>query len=325
METKKFIGLIMVVFVLFILNNILLAQDTYDEKSEMLDLKLELLDSKIELLESKLKVWENKPQELDMALKDIEAQVYSLNLDPGYMNYKFNQLDSLIKANNYNLYKTEKVKLKPFRYDTVSIKPYRYVISMNPLNLSTGTLELNFEKVINYKNTIDISASFTYATDYGISNIYLKNQQLDYYNMEIGSYMPYNAKNITDFGTSLEFRNYLLAKINPKQIAPKGLYAAPQLKYRRAFLFGIDRQYNEEEDEWFEEEVKRCLNIFTGGVIIGLRLSFIKVLCIDGYIGGIIRLAKYDDEDSFTKYKNIKNIDYSGVMPTAGIKIGILK
>lgn len=321
----KITGLTIIALMLSVLNYVLIGQDTYDEKSEMLDLKLELLDSKIELLESKLKVWENKPQELDMALRDIEEQVYSLNFNPGYINYKFNQLDSLLEANNHIPFKDEKVKLKPFRYDTVSIKPYRYVISMNPLNLSTGTIELNFEKVMNYKNTIDISASFTYATDYGISNVYLKNQHLDYYNMEMDSYMPYNAKNITGFGTSVEFRNYLLASINPKQIAPKGLYAAPQLKYRRAFLFGIDRQYNAEEDEWFEEEVKRSLNIFTGGVIIGLRLSFIKVLCIDGYIGGIIRLAKYDDEDSFTKYKNIKNIDYSGVMPTAGLKIGILK
>ncbi len=36
-------------------------------------------------------------------------------------------------------------------------------------------------------------------------------------------------------------------------------------------------------------------------------------------------LAKYDNEEGFTKYKSLANIDFSEVMPTAGISIGILK
>jgi len=38
-----------------------------------------------------------------------------------------------------------------------------------------------------------------------------------------------------------------------------------------------------------------------------------------------LRLSKYFRESHFTKYKKWNNIDYSGVLPTAGISIGILK
>ncbi len=62
-----------------------------------------------------------------------------------------------------------------------------------------------------------------------------------------------------------------------------------------------------------------------GGVIIGSKFTLAKVLCIDAYIGGGMRLSKYYNEKTFTKYKKWYNIDYSGILPTAGINIGILK
>jgi hypothetical protein len=67
------------------------------------------------------------------------------------------------------------------------------------------------------------------------------------------------------------------------------------------------------------------LNIFALGANIGWKFTFMKVLYIDIYVGGQIRLAKYDDEENFTRYKSLNNIDFSGVMPTAGLSIGILK
>ncbi len=71
--------------------------------------------------------------------------------------------------------------------------------------------------------------------------------------------------------------------------------------------------------------VKQRLNILSTGVIIGVRLPFKKVLFVDFYLGGHIKFSKYDKEAGLTKYKDWYNIDFSGVFPTAGIGIGILK
>jgi len=43
------------------------------------------------------------------------------------------------------------------------------------------------------------------------------------------------------------------------------------------------------------------------------------------YVGGALRLSKYDGDSKFTKYKQLRNIDFSGVMPNFGVKIGIVK
>jgi hypothetical protein len=91
-----------------------------------------------------------------------------------------------------------------------------------------------------------------------------------------------------------------------KQNAPAGLYAAPQLMYRRMWITGNYMEYEEEEEDWVEKEITRHLNVFAGGVILGAKLPFMKVLTVDVFIGGNIRLSKYNDEK---------------VLP--GIKIGI--
>ena len=118
-------------------------------------------------------------------------------------------------------------------------------------------------------------------------------------------------------------KNYLLTDLYKKQRSPVGLYAAPNLLFRRLWLSGMSEYFL--EDEWVEEEVTRLLNIFAVGAHIGWKFTFLKVLYIDMYAGGQIRLAKYDDEERFTRYKSLGNIDFSGVMPTAGLSIGILK
>ena len=130
-------------------------------------------------------------------------------------------------------------------------------------------------------------------------------------------------RNITGLGGCVKGKNYLFSKINPEKKAPLGLYAAPQLMYRRIWITG--NKLVLEDDEWVEKEITQYLNVFAGGVILGTKISFMKVLAVDLYVGGNIRLCKYDNESGFTKYKGSKNIDYSGITPTVGISVGILK
>lgn len=322
---KIYIQSVFVIALLFTCYNITIGQENYDDRSKMLDLKLKLLDSKIELLDSKMKVWEAKPEELDLVLYEMEGKIAALDFDPGYFNYKFYQLDSLIKIANYSVEKQNNRKFKKIKYDTLFIKPLKSAISLNPVRLYEGSFQISYERIISKKLSVDLSGIATYATNDGLSNTYMTNQKLEYYNDLVSSYVPLNARNISGYGGSLELKNYLLSGIHPKQNTPIGLYAGPQIIYRRAIISGMDNIYYEDEEEWREVEITRKLNIISAGVIIGYKVPLLKVLCIDGYLGGMIRLAKYDDEDEFTKYKKLGNIDYSGVLPTAGIKIGVLK
>jgi hypothetical protein len=106
------------------------------------------------------------------------------------------------------------------------------------------------------------------------------------------------------------------------------LYAAPQFLYRNMKITGYKRELEETDPGKFEmvdKQIVQHLNIYAGGAVIGMKIPLFKVLCVDIFAGGNIRLCEYTNEKGFTKYKDWFNIDFSGVSPVAGIAIGILK
>lgn len=315
------------------------AQDTTDQKIDMVDLKMNLAETKLDLLDSKIQLWEEKPALLEMQLQDIEDKIAQLSFSPEQFNNKFLLLDSLIKQQQFLLAEQSRImatipdkdaesesEMDPdYHADLFIIPPDKYVISVYPVRLFEGTLQLSVERVLNRGNAIELSAMATYATKDGLANYYISNQSLSYFNAEKNDYISYDSENISGFGGSLAWRNYLLPRSKPKFSAPKGLYVAPFVMYRRAILSGFDHVYNEEEDMTELVEVTQNLNIFSGGFSIGWQFVLWKAMTADVYVGGMLRLSKYDGESNFTKYKQLQNIDYSGIMPNFGVKIGIVK
>jgi hypothetical protein len=329
MKTYIKIALMLIISVL-LKSNGLLGQDSIDNKMKLLDLKLQLLDSKLELLDSKIKSWETghekfdgKLEEIDMAYRQLATKILMLDFDPADFNYKFYLLDSMMKSQKKSIAEQKIGSIVSFRYDTIRPKPFKSVISLNPVRIFEGTFQISYEKSINPRNSVDLSGLATYATDEGISRRFMLNQSLSYYNERTDTYDPYNSKNIYGFGTIIQWKNYLLASVNPRHKAPIGVYAATSLMYRRLWINGLETKFV--EDEFVTLDIIQKLNVFAGGVIIGSQISFIKTLSLDIYAGGVLRLSIYDNETSFTKYKKWDNIDFSGVLPAAGIKIGILK
>jgi len=290
---------------------------------QLIDMKLELLNSQIELFNSQLKVWEAKPEELEKKLSEIDYRIERLEFDPSYFNDKLREIEMLIMDYNSTEEKGMNRFLRPFRPDTLVPGIYKSAVSLNPVRLVEGTFHISYEYAITPKLGLGISGLATYATEEGISGYYMKRQSLDYFNEALQSSIPYSNKNIAGFGVELTLKNYLLTDLYKRQRSPVGLYASPDLLFRRLWLSGISTYIL--EDEWIEEEVTRLLNIFALGGNLGLKFTLVRVLYIDIYAGGLIRLAKYDDEERYTRYKSLGNIDFSGVMPTAGISIGILK
>jgi hypothetical protein len=325
MKTKSVLLIIVTVFFTTVFSNKNFAQESIDQKAKMLDLKLQLLDSKLELLDTKIKLWESKPAELDIRLDEIDDKIKTLNFDPAGINLKFLEVDAKIQelkeVNIPVIMPAPVIQEQEIEY----FKDYKSAIMLNPVSLFEGTFHLSYERLLTDKFSVSISALATYATEQGMSQYFFSNQRFEYLSSFSNSYEIYQGESIAGTGIVLQGKNYLMANYKTRNKAPLGLYAAPQLMYRRVWITGEAMEYDIDEDEWVEKEIKQQLNICSAGVLIGTKIPVMKVLIVDIFVGGNIRLSKYDDESGLTKYKKWYNIDYSGVFPTAGIGIGILK
>jgi len=322
-------------FLLLILScSLLSGQDSISQQSQMLDLKLQLLDSKLDLLDTKIKLWEAKPKELDIKLNEISSKVNSMDFDPKTMTKKINDLDSLVKADQEREKNPELLRPEisdaqyPAEEIPAFIPSYKSSITMDPVRLLEGTLHMSYERVLTPALSASLGVMATYSTTRGISTYYFSNQTFALYDAVNDQYQTYEGEVMSGWGVNAQFRNYLLANHPGRKPAPYGLYAAPQLMHRRIKITGNYKEMVEvEEGKWelVDKEVIQHLNINAGGAIIGVKIPLMKVLTIDIFAGGNIKLSKYKEEDGYTKYKDWFNFDFSGVSPVAGIAVGILR
>lgn len=262
---------------------------------ELLDVKMQLLDSKLELLDTKLQLIDNNPKLLDN---------------------KISQLDSMIKQTTLT-YKNTSDKI------TQEFKPFKSSIKLNPERLLEGTFLISYERAFSDRLSIDISAMGTYVTTQGIGSGYFKSQRLEFFDIAKNKYSGYFGEMMSGFGATIQVKNYLHPRVNHSQKAPIGLYAGPMFFYRRALITGSYFEYIDNVS--VEKKITQKLDVYSSGVILGKQFIVADVLCVDIYAGGMLRLSHYKNETGLTRYKSWKNIDYSGVLPTAGISIGILK
>ncbi len=304
------------------------GQDSIAQKSQMLDLKLQLLDSKLDLLDTKIKLWEAKPKELDIRLNEIDSKVNSMDFDPQTVTRKIKEMDSLLKIPRTEAIPVE-IQPQPFMAEEpVFTREYNSAIMLDPVRLMEGTFYLSYERILTPSLSFSVGGMATYSTNQGISNYYFSNQNFAFLDRATNEYRSYHGEVMSGGGLNVQFRNYLMANHPGRKKAPLGLYAAPQFMYRRIAIKGNHPEYVEVETdvwEWQDIEITQHLNIYAGGVILGFKLPLFNTLAIDVFAGGNIKLSGYTNEESFTKYKDWFNIDFSGVSPVAGIAIGILK
>lgn len=304
------------------------GQDSLSMKSKMLDVKLQLLDAKLELLDAKIKLWEAKPAELDIKLNELDNKIESMDFEPQMITQKLQEIDSLLNVRQEPVSYLDLQPQALYEPEPEFFVDYKSAIMLDPVRLLEGTFHISYERILNARFSLNVAGMATYSTKQGISNYYFSNQLFLYFDKESNSYNPYEGEVMAGGGLSVQLKNYLLANHPNKPKAPLGLYAAPQIMFRNIAITGYYREFEEVEPdvfEWVDREIIQHLNIFAGGVILGLKIPLFNVLTVDLFAGGNIRLSKYNNEDGFTKYKDWFNIDFSGVSPVAGIAIGILK
>ncbi len=266
------------------------AQDTLNPYLQLMNYKIQLLETQVKLLEAKQKLSEVNPQKTNLNLiKDVNS--------------------------------SEKIEKK--KPDTVTYKPFKSAYKLNPARIFEGTFQLSYERALKNNFSIDFSAMGTYMSSQGWGSGYLKDQNFMAFDNASEDYISYNGRVISGWGVALQARNYLLPRIGSEIKAPYGLYASPQLMYRKTWITGYTTEW--EDTTLVEKTVKQNLDVFAIGVIFGGKFSIYKVICMDIFIGGAWRFSEYTNEKELTRNKRWSNIDYSGVLPTAGITIGIMK
>lgn len=266
------------------------AQDTLSQYLHVLNYKIQLLDAQIKLMEAKQKLWE------------INAPQVKLNT-----------------AENAGLTGINERK----KDDTLTYKAFKSAFKLNPARLFEGTFQLSYERAFRNNFSTDISLMGTYMSSQGWGSGYLKDQSFYAYSNSLDEYIAYNGRVVSGCGVVVQTRNYLLPRTGSKINAPHGLYASPQIMYRKTWITGYTTEW--EDTTHTEKIVKQDLDVLAFGVILGGKFTIYKVICIDIFAGGAWRLSKYSNEKKLTRSKKWTNIDYTGVLPSAGITIGIMK
>ena len=254
---------------------------------ELIKARQELLTNNLEAIEAKTNVLDNKNQKINKRLKGFDS------------NKKHKEKDSL------------------------QLRKTKHIIQMSPFKLMEGNFEIGFEKRLRKKLVLDLALNLTYVTVNGLGGSYLTKNTLELYDANSSSYINYNGQIMNGGGIIAQAKKYLSPYKSPSQKELHGFYSGFQVMYRKNFIEGTHYIY--ENNEYVEQIVKQNLDIYSLGVTLGRKWHLWNMLSLDLFAGGIIRLSKYANEKGFTKYKYWNNIDYSGVLPTAGLKIGILQ
>ena len=234
-KNRNFLRILLVTGLLFTCGQLkTYAQDTLKSSKSLTDAKLELLEYNQKILEAKLELLETtRSQSGFNSKRHTDARHYFVN--------------------------TPNDKAAP---DTLKIKPFTQAITFSMNRIFEGTLQLGYEKAIKKNLSLDVSLLGTYVTKDGFGRGYLSGQSFGYADEATNSYISYNGNMIRGIGGIVRLKNYLLTRVNADSKAPIGLYAAPQLMYRRLWITG--NQYNHQKSRRFSGRCHSGEQVYRG-------------------------------------------------------------
>ncbi len=176
----------------------------------------------------------------------------------------------------------------------------RYIVKNEIPRFFSGTLWTGIEYPLKNKKSIYVSGIATYGSNFS------SNRQL------IG------------WGGEFQYRSYLG---KGDFVTNYPIYLAGQLMFRRLNDYSVSENGQFVNDVWIstQTESKSSYNVYYAGILLGCQVFVNQVFTLDLNFGGGLRLSQIDGEKSFTKYKNLSSLNYSGVMPRLGLVIGIIQ
>lgn len=172
-------------------------------------------------------------------------------------------------------------------------------------------------------------ARFFAGTFWSGVEIPLKNKKSIYFS-GIATYgSPNSEKQLIGWGGEFQYRSYL-GKGDFNTNTP--IYMATQFMFRRIDEYKLITTPTYKNVNGIEQfigdvnsEEHRAFNVYYGGILLGTQIFVNQIFTIDVNFGGGLRLVQIDGEKSFSKYKSITSLDYSGVVPRIGLILGIIQ
>lgn len=178
----------------------------------------------------------------------------------------------------------------------------KYVVKNDILRFFGGTFWTGAEFPLNNRKSILVNGIATYGSSMG------------------------SSKENIGYGAELQYRSYL-GKGSFQTNFP--IYLASQFMFRRIDSYEQNINYAFDnvlmKDVSTTTETKSSFNIYYFGVLLGCQVFVNQIFTVDVNFGGGLRLSQVDGEKSFTRYKGISDLDYSGVIPRFGLTIGIIQ
>jgi len=175
----------------------------------------------------------------------------------------------------------------------------KYIVKNDVLRFFGGTFWTGVEFPLNNRKSILVNGIATYGS------------------------MSSNKENI-GYGGELQYRSYL-GKGSFQTNFP--IYLASQFMFRHINSYekipygAVDPISGAAVDT----ENKSSFNVYYFGVLLGCQVFVNQIFTVDLNFGGGLRLSQVEGEKSFTRYKGITDLDYSGVIPRVGMTIGIIQ
>ena len=178
----------------------------------------------------------------------------------------------------------------------------KYIVKNDILRFFGGTFWTGAEFPLNNRKSILVNGIATYGSSMG------------------------SSKENIGYGAELQYRSYL-GKGSFQTNFP--IYLASQFMFRRIDSYEQNINYAFDnvlmKDISTTTETKSSFNVYYFGVLLGCQLFVNQIFTVDVNFGGGLRLSQVDGEKSFTRYKGISDLDYSGVIPRFGLTIGIIQ
>jgi hypothetical protein len=176
----------------------------------------------------------------------------------------------------------------------------RYIVKNDVLRFFGGTFWTGAEFPINNRKSILVNGIVTYGSTSS------------------------NKENI-GYGAELQYRSYL-GKGSFQTNYP--IYLASQFMFRRINSYE-EIPYGGDIDPISgiaaDKKTQSSFNVYYFGLLLGCQVFVNQIFTVDLNFGGGLRLSQVDGEKSFTRYKGITDLDYSGVIPRFGLTIGIIQ
>ncbi len=178
----------------------------------------------------------------------------------------------------------------------------KYIVKNDILRFIGGTFWTGAEFPLNNRKSILVNGIATYGSGMG------------------------SSKENIGYGAELQYRSYL-GKGSFQTNFP--IYLASQFMFRRIDSYEQTPNYSIDpmtgKDNSTFSETKSSFNVYYFGVLLGCQVFVNQIFTVDLNFGGGLRLSQVDGEKSFTRYKGISDLDYSGVIPRFGLTIGIIQ